>query len=145
MSLEPFIQNWCKTPFVRYSKELTDRHDIILLLNDENFSAEDWNNLLTHLNPYGAVFIDGCHSLVYSLVRQRSPILIHKDNISVSVYLPIREPIDKLDKIEKLDYDAQVSWIIHHSNKANKMILAEDRFFKHIIYNRFHEEGVKFL
>lgn len=137
--IEEFIRSTCQADYVYYFSNLEGKRSILILDHCEN--VDTWNDALTKLNDYGAIFIKNCPRLVMSLIKQNAPVLINSANNLMSVYLPIHQPIDKLSELVEFN----PTWIMEHNNKANKMIIAEERFFNHIIYNRFHEESPKFL
>lgn len=130
--------------FINENYKGNDFNNEIAILDKEiGYNVEEYNRLISKLKFNGVLFIVNNLPLVYQLVKEKKPILIIKEIQNISIVYKNNSDIH-LSFIEKTKNSFYIEYINWYNNYANKNILAEFRFFKHIFYNNFSKEQ-KFL
>lgn len=141
-----FYLNMPKDPNGLYTAEFGALEDIILLdCNKEYFTYKDYNDSILSLKPNGALFIIGGLPLVYQLVKNRIPILIAEEDVNVSVVLPNEEScLIDINKIPKMLPHHYWDYINLWNTQGNRNIIAQSKLLRHILWNRFNPDNIKF-
>lgn len=146
MNLNEYIIKVTNRSDIYYYDESDTMHNIIVLdLKKWNWKDDHYNKAINKLIDPSALFLIGGLPLLYSLVKDRVPVLINQLEPSLSVVLPFDKDSCKINvgKIPKMLQHHYWEYLNLWNIQGNRNIICESRFFEHILYNRFNP--VRFL